>query len=361
MPKRLRRLYLAEEEARLQAEQGANAARALAHITEAVILIDDSDTIRFWNRAAEDLFRLVPGEVVGRPAEVVGHLPAIEQAVRDRQPLWPIQVDGEERWVSCVVTPFDGGRVLAVRDVTDEQLLERSRTEFVATAAHELRTPLAAVYGAAKTLLGQRELSAETRQKLLELVGDESARLTTIIEQLLTAAQLDRGQLPLVEAECDLRPLATSVLDAAATHAPSNIGFELVAPPVLQPVRCDGDRLRQVLVSLVDNAVKYSPAGGTVQIRLAEGAQLQIDVTDEGLGIPAAERERIFDKFYRLDPDMARGIGGSGLGLYISRRIVEQMGGRISVHSAVGGGSTFRVEFLDPAALGRPASRLSQV
>jgi two-component system phosphate regulon sensor histidine kinase PhoR len=108
---------------------------------------------------------------------------------------------------------------------------------------------------------------------------------------------------------------------------------------------CDEGRLRQVLENLLGNAVKYSPDGGRIALRLRDGgARLRIEVQDEGLGIPPSERDRIFEKFYRLDPALTRGVGGSGLGLYISRQLVEQMGGRISVTSQHGKGSTFTVE-----------------
>jgi signal transduction histidine kinase len=127
-------------------------------------------------------------------------------------------------------------------------------------------------------------------------------------------------------------------------HSPPGIELELLAPPRMEPVRCDEARLRQVLVNLVDNAIKYSPEGGRVQIRITDSPEPRVEVSDEGLGIPPGQQERVFEKFFRLDPGMARGVGGSGLGLYISRRIVEQMGGKILVDSAVGRGSTFTVE-----------------
>jgi signal transduction histidine kinase len=351
VPRRLAALYAAERAARLRAEEGANAARALAHISEAVILLDDSGTIRFWNTAAEHMFGLPALGALGRRIDSLPGAAAVESAARDEGvQVWPIEAGGEERWVSGLLARFAGGRVLTVRDVTDEQLLERTRSEFVATAAHELRTPLSAVYGAATTLRRRADdLDEESRERLLAIIDEESGRLTQIIDQLLVTAQLDRGDLTLVEEECDLPELAAAVVRTVEAHSPPGIELELQAPPRMEPVRLDEARLRQVLVNLVDNAIKYSPEGGRIQIRIADTPEPRVEVSDEGLGIPAGQQERVFEKFFRLDPEMARGVGGSGLGLYISRRIVEQMGGKIRVDSALGQGSTFTVELPSPS------------
>ncbi len=136
---------------------------------------------------------------------------------------------------------------------------------------------------------------------------------------------------------------------SARLRAPEGIDFRLVANGDSTVARADEDKLRQVLVNLVDNAVKYSPDGGEVSVELARlGPRVRVTVRDQGLGIPPSEQERIFEKFYRLDPALTRGVGGSGLGLYISRELVTRMGGRLSVDSAPGGGSVFSVEL--PAA-----------
>jgi signal transduction histidine kinase len=258
----------------------------------------------------------------------------------------PIVISGEERWVVAAVAHFDDGRVLTLRDVTAEQALERARADFVATASHELRTPLSAVYGAASTLL-QREgrLDGSDRRRLLKMIEQEAERLSGIVDQILVTAQLDRGELRLADDELDVRAMAESVLESAEARNQEHIALELHAPDHVLPLRCDSARLRQVLVNLVENAIKYSPDGGRVEVRVRDDPRhVQIDVTDEGLGIPVTEQDRIFEKFYRLDAEMTRGVGGSGLGLYISREIIEQMGGRISVDSSPGSGSTFSIE-----------------
>ena len=184
------------------------------------------------------------------------------------------------------------------------------------------------------------------RQKLLGIIVEESARLADIVNDLLLASQLDTGTLQVSIERCDAEELARGVVDAARTHLPPNVVVELelsAEPP--QPVAADPGQLRQVLENVVENAVRYSPDGGTVRVRLATaGRYLRFTIADEGLGIPSGERARIFEKFYRLDPDMTRGIGGTGLGLYICRELVRRVDGRIWVEPNDGRGSVFYVD-----------------
>ena len=136
--------------------------------------------------------------------------------------------------------------------------------------------------------------------------------------------------------------MARAVVEAARVHAPSGVEIELSTPPWLPDANGDAEKVAQVLTNLVENAVKYSPAGGRIDVVLAtDGDRVRFTVRDQGLGIPLDEQERIFKKFYRLDPDLTRGIGGTGLGLYISHELVRRMGGEITVSSTPGRGSTF--------------------
>jgi signal transduction histidine kinase len=348
LPRRLERLYRRELEARARAELGANAAQALAHVGEAVVLLDDRDHVMYWNEGADALIDGPESEALGSPAAgVITEFAAVEQAAREQDAtVVPLMVGGEERWFAVSQTEFAEGRVLVLRDVTEAQALEQARSDFVATAAHELRTPIAAIFGAARTLRRDDiELTPATKESLLEIVESESERLNRLVEQILTTAQLDRGETLLTTDHCDLRAVCESVFRAYELTKPDSIALMLDAPESLQPVDCDEERLRQVVSNLVGNAVKYSPAGGTIVLHVVDGPKsVRIDVRDEGIGIPRSEQERIFDKFSRLDPALTRGIGGSGLGLYISRGLVEQMGGEITVQSRPDAGSTFSVQ-----------------
>jgi signal transduction histidine kinase len=344
VPERLRRLYSAEEQARIRAEHGANASRALAHVSDAVVMLDDGSRILSWNTAAEELFAISADSALGRPAGSV--FPEFGILIeRSGGELTPVRIGGEERWLAISLSRFDGGRVVTLRDATAEHTLERARADFVTTASHELRTPLTAVYGSVRTLISREDaLDESQRARLLRMIEQESEHLAQIVDQLLVTAQIDRGRLRMEERDCDITELCTSVIEAAEARKPESIQLGLVAPASTPPLKCDPPKLKQVLVNLVENAIKYSPEGGRIEVRIADTPdRLRIDVQDEGLGIPPSEQARIFEKFYRLDAEMTRGVGGSGLGLYISREIVEQMGGLLSVRSRRGAGSTFTV------------------
>jgi PAS domain S-box-containing protein len=356
------RAALAVENGRLyrEAERRAEAALALAYVGDGVVLLDADGRVRFWNAAAAAITAVREEDAVGRrPAEVV---PAWEELVRfaeladaeaperARSVTVPIETTAGDRWVAVTGVAFDEGVVYALRDVTDEQALERARSDFVATASHELRTPLAAVYGAARTLRRTDiEIPAEQREQFLEMIVSETDRLTAIVSQILLAGQIEDGRVDVATAEVDLRSLAESVLASTRLRAPEEIELRLEQDGGSAIALADEDKLRQVLVNLLDNAIKYSPDGGDVTVGLAgDAAHARVTVRDCGLGIPPAEQERIFEKFYRLDPALTRGVGGSGLGLYISRELVSRMGGTLTVRSEPGEGAAFVVDL--PAA-----------
>jgi PAS domain S-box-containing protein len=356
------RAAIAVENARLyrEAERRAEAALALEYVGDGVILLDQDGRVRFWNAAAAAITGVREADAVGRRAAEVW--PAWEELTRlveladaavperGRPVTVPVETASGDRWVAVTGVAFDEGVVYALRDVSDEHALERARSDFVATASHELRTPLAAVYGAARTLRRTDiEIPAEQRDRFLEIIVSETERLTAIVSQILFAGQLEEGRVDVAPAATDLRPLAESVLDSTRVRAPKQIELRLEQNGDRAVALADEDKLRQVLVNLLDNAIKYSPDGGDVAIELAGGAgRVRLTVRDRGLGIPTEEHERIFEKFYRLDPALTRGVGGSGLGLFISRELVSRMGGDLTVRSEPGEGAAFVVDL--PAA-----------
>jgi signal transduction histidine kinase len=186
------------------------------------------------------------------------------------------------------------------------------------------------------------------------LIVEESERLGRIVNQILLANQLERGRLDLETEAFDARELLERVAEAARTHAPPHIKLEVVIGEAVPSVAADKDHMRQILINLVENAIKYSPDGGTIELGVESiNGTVLFHVSDEGIGIPDDEQPRVFEKFYRLDPNMTRGIGGTGLGLYICSELVERMGGRIWVESRQGRGSAFYVEV--PTATGSRA------
>jgi signal transduction histidine kinase len=341
VPDRLYRLYRGEQEARQEAERSADASRALAHVGDSVVLLGADGRVRYWNPAAAELFG-IDGAALGRPADEA--LPALFESAGWAGPT-EVELGGRKHWLVAAQSEFDGGRVIVMRDVTEDYELERMRSEFVATAAHELRTPLAAVYGAVRTVRREDvELSDEMRAQLLTMIERESERLGLIVDQLLVSAQLDRNQMHLNVGPVDAGELCKEVVESAGMRTPDDLRLVYTPPSTRVTVAGDRDRLRQVLANLLDNAIKYSPDGGRVEVRAsAVNSSGVIEVSDQGIGIPTEGRERIFEKFYRLDPNMTRGVGGSGLGLYISRELVRAMHGSLTVESALGRGSTFRI------------------
>jgi signal transduction histidine kinase len=340
VPAQLYRLFREERMARRDAEQAADASRALAHVRESVVLLDDAGRVRYRNGSAGVLFGLAPGE---RESRALRHV--LDEFHGAGAGARPVVLDGRERWLTATESEFEGGHVVVFRDVSDDQRLERLRADFVATAAHELRTPLAAVYGAVRTLRQEEhELPKEVAAQFLEMIEIEAERLKLVMDQLLLSAQLDSATLHLHHQPVDAVELCAGIVGSAQVRKPAEIELDLEQPNGSVSLDADPERLRQVIANLIDNAIKYSPGGGRVEVRVtSNGTSGLISVADQGLGIPVHEQQRIFEKFYRLDPSMTRGIGGSGLGLYISRELVQQMGGRLSVASRYGTGSTFTV------------------
>jgi signal transduction histidine kinase len=221
------------------------------------------------------------------------------------------------------------------------------KSEFVSAVSHELRTPLTSIYGFAETLLRQDVLfGEEERRTFLGYIASESQRLTAIVDALLNVARLDSGDLQVNIAPTDVGAVVSEVV--AGARVDGN-GHEFVVDLPHEPLAAEADRdkLRQVFSILVDNAIKYSPEGGTVTVGATKKQEtVEVRVDDEGPGIPQAEQERIFRKFYRGGETVGRPAtaAGTGLGLFIAQGLVTAMGGRIWVSSHEGRGSSFGFE-----------------
>jgi PAS domain S-box-containing protein len=335
-----------------ETQRQAEAARALAHTADAVVLLDPSGIVRYWNPAAERLFVLPQDAVLGRRAataiaqweDLERHAPAgAETAAVPRSV--PISTPSGERWCSVVAIAFDEGCVYSLRDLTTERELERARSAFLATASHELRTPLAAIYGASRTLRrNDLEMPDEQREAFMEMIERESERLRTITSQLLVAGRLDSGRIELALHPVDVVAIAEAATAPVKLAAPATITVNLDAEQRPLRARADADMLRQVLANLLDNAVKYSPDGGAITVHVrAAGPNVELVVADKGIGIPLDAQERVFEKFFRADPNLSRGVGGTGLGLYIAKELIDRMNGELTLASAPGEGTAFTV------------------
>ena len=332
----------------------------LANVADGIVAVDRDGKVVLWNPAAErvtgvsqaEALGQTPTEALGRPLDAAGGSPGGSR-------LLPIRRGGEEVWLSlseAVMTDPAGavaGRIYAFRDISAERSVEQMKSDFVSTVSHELRTPLTSIYGFAETLLRQDVLFGdEERSTFLRYIASESERLTSIVDRLLSVAQLDTGAMAVQLAETDVGAVVSEAV-RSAEGADGQNGHRFVVDLADEPLSAEADRekLGQVLAHLLDNAVRYSPAGGTVTVaaRRREDA-VEVSVEDEGVGIPHAEQERIFRKFYRGDAASsgAVGAGAAGLGLFLAEGLVTAMGGRIRVDSGEGRGSTFVLE-LRPA------------
>ncbi len=247
-----------------------------------------------------------------------------------------------------------GGAALAYKDVTDFMRALRVKDEFVASVSHELRTPLTSIMGYVDLLLDRPDLSAGQAAHL-EVVARNTDRLRRLVADLLHTAQVDEGPMHVVRTRTNLADIVRDAVQAAQPAAASaGLALDVESPESLM-VMGDAQRMAQVVDNLVSNAVKYTPAGGKVHVCLAvDGSRAELEVTDTGIGIEAQDRERLFTRFFRARDAEERSIQGVGLGLSITKSIVESHGGRIEVESEVGSGTVFRVRL--PLEVEQPAA-----
>jgi two-component system, OmpR family, phosphate regulon sensor histidine kinase PhoR len=235
------------------------------------------------------------------------------------------------------------GAVLVLHDISELRRLERVRQDFVANVSHEFKTPLTAIRGFAETLLSGALEDVDHRKRFVEIIQEHAERLTRLTDDLLKLSTIEAGKMDLelrTVTPADLVKMCVDTASFAAKKKQQTIKVDCARE--LPAVRGDSGRLRDVLQNLLDNAVQYTPAGGHIIASAAkDGAEIVFTVADNGIGIPQAEQERIFERFYRVDEGRSREVGGTGLGLSIARHIAEAHGGRIWVESAIGQGSRF--------------------
>jgi PAS domain S-box-containing protein len=331
----------------------------LANIAEGIVAVDRDGKVVLWNSAAEVITGIPAPAALGRaPVDVLQRSLDAPDAQARGERLVPIMRGREEVWLSVTEAVMRdplgavAGRIFAFRDISGDRLVEQVKSDFVSTVSHELRTPLTSIYGFAETLLRQDVMfGEEERQTFLRYIASESQRLTSIVDTLLNVARLDTGDLQVNLAETDVRDVVGQVLETVAAMDVNGHEFVVELPDEPLAAKADPEKLRQVCTILVDNALRYSPDGGTVTVGAARRQDtVEVSVADEGIGIPQADQEQIFRKFYRgSDAELRVGAGGTGLGLFIARGLVTAMGGRIWVSSQEGAGSRFAFEL--PAAV----------
>ena len=331
----------------------------LANIADGIVAVDRDGRVVLWNAAAEEITGVPQEEAIGRtPAQVLQRqLSSEDEQATGGQRLVSILRGGEEVWLSLseavMRDPLGAvaGRIFAFRDISADRMVEQVKSDFVAAVSHELRTPLTSIYGFAETLLRQDiPFGEEDRRTFLGYIASESQRLTEIVDQLLIVARLDTGDLHVEVDRIDVGSVVSEVV-GTAEESDGNSGhrFEIDLPEEPLAAQADPEKVRQVFSILVENALRYSPAGGTVTVGARRNAdRVEVRVVDQGMGIPTSEREWIFRKFYRAESAARDGAAGTGLGLFIAKELVNAMGGRIWVDSTEGQGSSFAFEL--PAA-----------
>jgi PAS domain S-box-containing protein len=326
----------------------------LANIADGIVAVDRDGKVVLWNSAAEKITGVAAEDALGRPpAEVLQRTLESGEDAPSGDRLLSIRRGREDVWLSVTEavmrdpTGAVAGRIFAFRDISADRLVEQMKSDFVSTVSHELRTPLTSIYGFAETLL-RRDVTfgEEERRTFLGYIASESQRLTTIVDALLNVARLETGDLSLILAPTDVCEVVGEVVESVRESGPNGHRFVLELPSEPLAARADSEKLRQVFSILLDNALKYSPAGGTVTVGAERKRDtVEVSVADEGIGIPQVDQEQIFRKFYRgTDAEARAGAGGTGLGLFIARGLVAAMGGRIWVSSSEGEGSTFAFE-----------------
>jgi len=323
----------------------ANFQNIVQNNSDGIVTIDRKGVIRLVNPAAQALF--------GHTAEeLLGELFGFPLVAGETTELDIIRKGGETAAAEMRVVETQWENEIAylasLRDITEhrrteEKLreLDRVKSEFIANISHELRTPLHSIRGFTKLMLGGKVPDPETQKEFLTTIDKQSERLGTLIDSLLDMSRLESGRFTIQKQRLSMKDIIHETVESfysLASEKGAVINEDI--PAALPEIEADGERVRQVMVNLLSNALKFSNGGGSVTVKgEAKDGELLVQVTDRGIGIPKEAMPHLFERFYRAKDSMAR--GGAGLGLYISEQIIEAHGGRIWAESKVGKGSTF--------------------
>jgi two-component system phosphate regulon sensor histidine kinase PhoR len=341
-------------------------------MSEGVLVVDTHGRLILLNENARQMFKLSPtAPLIGASLMEISRHPEIKKLMSevlasDSSDRLTKQISlDDDRWFRVnAVSLLNGdghvlGYVLVLHDITELKRLENVRADFVANVSHELRTPLSAIKGYVETLLHNPPHSRDTSREFLEVIDRHSERLGRLIDDLLTLSDLESGKAQFAKESIEVDDLVRPVLEIFQAQADrKGISLSRAVDPAVPAVSGDPDRLQQLLINLVDNALKYTPAQGAVRVQAQRSSRsngdlpmVEIAVSDTGGGIPDHHIPRLTERFYRVDKARSRELGGTGLGLAIVKHIVQAHQGRLQIDSQLKKGTTVRV-FL-PAAKSR--------
>jgi two-component system phosphate regulon sensor histidine kinase PhoR len=346
LPDEIRELaeLLADREARRwELQRDPAEQELLAAIPDAAALIARDGTVRVCNTAFDALSPtgrstgFTPLELV-RSAELAE---AVKRALEGSAKRLELELP-RRIWLVHVQPLVRGEVLLLMRDVTDRRRAEATRRDFAANASHELRTPIAAINAASETLLGGAITNQETARPFVEIIARHTERLARLSNDLLDLSRIESRQWPIELEPVELAPLSQEVVSLFAEAARAK-GLTLRAEVQADlKLRADGQALEQILVNLVENAIKYTQRGGVTVVGSVDGDRGVVAVRDTGVGIERHHLPRIFERFYRVDPGRSREAGGTGLGLAIVKHLAQAQGGEVQVESGAEG-TTFSV------------------
>jgi two-component system phosphate regulon sensor histidine kinase PhoR len=333
----------------LQAER-AKLGAVLGQMTDGVVIVDPEGTVQLINPAAERIFQVSEGTAGGRTlVEVSRHHQLVElwrRCLESGEPQTAtLEMGVGKMFLHGIAAPLQqslpGSTLLLIQDLTRMRRLETIRQDFISNISHELRTPLASLKALTETLQEGALEDPPAAHRFLARMDTEIDTLSQMIQELLELSRIESGKVPLQRKSLQPVQLLSPAVERMKLQAErAGLTVQLECPPQLPAVNADPDRLEQVLVNLLHNAIKFTPPGGKITVSAEPGEQAVIfRVHDTGVGIPASDLTRIFERFYKAD--RARSGGGTGLGLSIARHIIEGHGGRVWAESEIGQGSTF--------------------
>jgi PAS domain S-box-containing protein len=346
-------------------EQKSRLEAVLEASPEAVVATDSGERVTMVNAAAARMLGIRASDR-GRTLEEIGVSSAVLRCLREATAngvaVREVELGEKAFWAYAAQMDRgqpgygDAGIILAVRDITEHRSLEKAKTAFVSDLSHELRTPLTTIQSAVGLLERARDRLDPLEHRALELADQELKRIRGMVEELMTLAQMDSWKYQLEVGPADMSTVVQTAIESVEAKA-QRFGIKIYFDDAGEhKCICDVQKLYQVFLNLLDNAIKYSDSGARVDVEIEEDdSMLTVRIRDTGVGIPKEDLNQLFERFYRVDKDRSRATGGSGLGLAISRQIVEMHGGSISVESEIDVGSVFEVR-LPKAFLSRSVS-----